>query len=57
METKNGGQQDHRRSYEVTPDGRVKVNIAKLLESPKVREFYKSIRPADAPEKKPLSGE
>jgi hypothetical protein len=44
METKNGGQQDHRRSYEVTPDGRVKVNISKLLESPKVREFYRSIR-------------
>lgn len=57
MKTKNEEQLENRRSYEVTSDGRVKVNIAKLMESPKVRAFYKSIRPPEAVEKKPSSDE
>jgi hypothetical protein len=42
----------NKKYYEITPDGRMKVNISELLQKRKVRDFYKSIK-SQAPVKKP----
>ena len=44
MRSSNETSKEDKSSYEITSDGRVKVNIAKLLKNPKVREFYSSVR-------------
>ncbi len=54
MRSGNETPKEDKSSYEITSDGRVKVNVAKLLENPKVREFYRSIRQM-AVEKTPKS--
>jgi hypothetical protein len=43
MEPKDREQKRGNRNYEVTPDGRLKVNLSQLMKSDKVREFYRSI--------------
>ncbi len=44
MRSRKETPKEEKSSYEITSDGRVKVNVAKLLKNPKVQEFYKSIR-------------
>ena len=45
MEPKDREQNRGKRDYEISSDGRLKVNLSKLMESEKVREFYRSIEP------------
>lgn len=43
MDANDREQKRGKRNYEATSDGRLKVNLSKLMESEKVREFYRSI--------------
>jgi hypothetical protein len=45
MEPNGREQKRGRRNYEVTSDGRLKVNLSELMKSEKVREFYRSLEP------------
>jgi hypothetical protein len=57
MKPISGRHKEDSPSYEVTSDGRVKVNISKLLDNPKVKDFYKSIRQPEGMGKTVKSGE
>lgn len=45
MEPNDREQKHGKRNYEVTSDGRLKVNLSELMKSEKVREFYRSLEP------------
>ena len=45
-ETRARGSKQQTHDYDITPDGRMKVNLSSLLKKDKVRAFYRSIKPA-----------
>ncbi|MFL6194642.1 MAG: hypothetical protein ACJ75H_10765 [Thermoanaerobaculia bacterium] len=47
-ETGTRGAKQQKHDYEITPDGRMRVNLSSLLKKDKVRAFYRSITPAVA---------
>jgi hypothetical protein len=52
MRSRNEIPKEDKSSYEITSDGRVKVNITKLVESPEVQDFYKALRSSRVAAKK-----
>ena len=51
MEAIRAGGKKEQDAYEISPDGRVKVNISKLVKSQEVQDFYASLRPSGGKEK------